>query len=62
MRLDQIFLLMILIGGFMFIALGMCVANSIECRNSEKLSNILSIITAICGISFIIGIIGFSIY
>lgn len=62
MNLEQILGLMTLLGGFGFISMGLCVANSIEDKESEKVANVLTIIMVASMVSFLIGIIGLIIY
>ena len=54
----QIFGLMVLLGGFSFIGFGICVANSIEAKESEKVANIITGLSVTGMLSFIIGLIG----
>lgn len=54
----QIFGLMVLLGGFLFIGFGACVASSIEAKQSEKVANVMSALTVVGILSFITGIIG----
>ena len=54
----QIFGLMVLLGGFSFIGFGICVANSIEAKESEKVANIMSVLSVAGMLSFITGLIG----
>lgn len=54
----QIFGLMVLLGGFSFIGFGICVANSIEAKQSEKVANVMSVLSVAGVLSFITGLIG----
>jgi hypothetical protein len=54
----QIFALMAFFGGFSFIGFGICVANSIEAKESEKIANIMTGLSVTGMLSFIIGLIG----
>jgi hypothetical protein len=58
MNLEQIFFLMAFLGGFSFIGFGLCVANSIEAKESEKIANIMTAFSVIGAICFLIGLIG----
>ena len=54
----QIFGLMVLLGGLSFICFGICVANSIEAKQSEKVANVMSVLSAAGALLFITGLIG----
>jgi len=55
--MEQIFSLMALAGGVFFICTGLCV-NSIEAHESKVFSNILSVLTFLSAVSFVIGFSG----
>ena len=54
----QLFGLMAFLGGFSFIGFGICVANSIEAKESNKVANIMTGLSVVGALSFIIGLIG----
>lgn len=56
--MEQILSLMAFLGAFTFLAMGLCVANSIEAKESEKTANIMIVIMILGVISFLIGIFG----
>ena len=57
METEQISALAITVGSFVFIATGLCLANSIEAHESELTANILTAICAIGALSVLIGLI-----
>jgi len=57
--MEQVFALMMGLGGMSFIMFGICVGNSIEAKNSNLVANILTAFSVIGMFSFIIGLIGF---
>jgi hypothetical protein len=56
--MEQVFALMIGLGGMSFIIFGMRVGNSIEAKNSNLVANVLTAFSVIGMFSFIIGLIG----
>ena len=56
--MEQILVLMAFLGAFTFLAMGLCLANSIEAKESEKTSNIMLIIMFVGILSFLIGFFG----
>jgi hypothetical protein len=60
--MEQILALMIFLGAFTFITMGICVGNSIEARESKRVAVIMTGITVLGAISLIIGLIGIIIY
>jgi len=54
----QVFTLMMILGGFAFISLGICAANSIEAKESKTASNIMSALSALGAICLVIGFAG----
>lgn len=56
--MEQIFGLMAFFGGFLFIGFGICVANSIEAKESKKVANVMTVLSVFGMLSFIIGLIG----
>lgn len=55
----EVFGLMTLLGGFSFLGFGLCVANSIEAKDSRVVEGVLAILTLVGALSFVIGVIGF---
>ena len=49
---------MTFLGGFSFVGFGICVANSIEAQESNKVANIMTGLSITGMLSFIIGLIG----
>lgn len=58
MKTEQILVLMILLGAFTFISMGLCAANSIEAYKSKKVANIMTVLTIIGMLSFLVGLCG----
>ena len=56
--MEQIFALMAFLGAFIFISMGLCVANSIEAKESVKTANIMTVIMFLGIASFLIGFFG----
>jgi hypothetical protein len=56
--MEQIFALMIFFGGFTFLSFGLCVANSIEAKESKTVGNIMTFIAITGMVSFLIGCVG----
>lgn len=54
----EIFKIMILFGGLAFMSFGICVANSIEARENKVIENILTALTAISALLFLVGLFG----
>lgn len=54
----QILSIMSFLGGFTFISMGLCVANSIEAKESKTVANIMSFLAIAGMVSFLIGTIG----
>lgn len=54
----EIFLLMVLVGGFSFIGFGISAANSIEAKQSEKVGNVMVVLSFAGVLLFIAGLIG----
>lgn len=57
-KMEQIFALMAFLGGFIFISMGLCVANSIEAKESKIVSNIMTFISILGMVSFLVGFFG----
>ena len=60
--MEQVLALMIFLGGFTFITMGLCVANSIEAKENKRVAIVMTGITVAGALSFIIGLIGIIIY
>lgn len=58
MNMEQILALMTFLGAFTFLSMGLCIANSIEAKESERTSNIMLFIMFIGIASFLIGFFG----
>jgi len=56
--MEQIFALMLGLGGFSFIMCGICIGNSIEAKESVIVANILTGFSVLGVLSFVIGFIG----
>ena len=56
--MEQILSLMAFLGAFTFIGMGLCIANSIEAKESVKIANIMLIIMILGIASFVIGFFG----
>lgn len=57
--MEQILSLMAFLGAFTFIiGMGLCIANSIEAKESEKTANIMLVIMILGIVSFLIGFLG----
>lgn len=56
--MEQILVLMALVGAFTFLSMGLCVANSIEAKESAKTVNIMTLIMIVGILSFLIGFFG----
>lgn len=54
----QILSIMTFLGGFIFISMGLCVANSIEAKESKTVANIMTFVAITGMVSFLIGTIG----
>lgn len=54
----QIFALMAFLGAFTLLGMGLCIANSIEARESEKTAKIMTVILILGILSFLIGFFG----
>lgn len=54
----DIFVLMVLVGGFCFIGFGICSANPIKAKESEVALNIMVGLTALGALAFTVGFIG----
>jgi len=55
----EVFKLMILFGIFSFFSFGICVANSIEAKDNNRMANFLTVMTVLGLISAIVGIVGY---
>jgi uncharacterized membrane protein len=60
--MEQVLALMIFLGGFTFITMGLCVANSIEAKESKRVAIIMTGITVLGALSLVVGLIGIIIY
>lgn len=56
--MEQIFTLMAFLGAFTFISMGICIANSIEAKESKMASNIMFVIMILGTVSFLVGFFG----
>ena len=56
--MEQIFVLMMVLGAFCFLSFGICVGNSIEAKESKITANIMTIFSVLGMLSLIIGFIG----
>lgn len=56
--MEQVFVLMAILGGFTFLGMGLSIGNSIEVNESEKNADIMIMVMLLGMVSFIIGIIG----
>ena len=56
--MEEIFALMMGLGAMGFLCFGICAGNSIEAYSNDKVSNVLSVLTAISALCFVIGLIG----
>ena len=56
--MEQILSLMAFLGAFTFLSMGLCIANSIEAKESEKTTNIMLVIMILGIASFLIGFFG----
>ena len=54
----QVLALMAFLGAFTFIGMGLCLANSIEAKESKTASNIMTVIMILGIASFLIGFFG----
>lgn len=60
--MEDILGLMIFLGAFIFISMGLPIANSIETKKSKKIGNIMTFIAMLGMFSFLIGLIGLIIF
>jgi len=60
--MEQILTLMAFLGAFIFLAMGLCIANSIEAKESRKAENIILVIMILGIASSLIGFFGLFIY
>jgi len=51
--------MMMFFGALIFLSFGICVGNSIEAKNSERVANFLTVLTVGGLLSLIIGIVGY---
>lgn len=58
MEIEQISVLLIIIGSFLFLGCGISVANSIEAKESKKVADVLTVFTVLGMLMCIIGLIG----
>lgn len=56
--MEQILVLMAFLGAFTFLSMGLCLANSIEAKESQKTANIMLVIMILGIASFLIGFFG----
>ena len=56
--MEQILSLMAFLGAFTFITMGLCIANSIEAKESKRTANIMIVIMILGIASFLIGFFG----
>lgn len=56
--MEQILSLMAFLGAFTFLSMGLCVANSIEAKESVRTTNIMLVIMVLGIVSFLIGFFG----
>jgi uncharacterized protein with PQ loop repeat len=56
--MEEIFGLMAFVGAFTFIAMGLCIANSIEAKESKVVASTMTIIMVIGIACFLIGFFG----
>lgn len=60
--MKQILSIMLFLGAFTFISMVLCVANSIEAKESERAGNIMTFIAVIDLLSCVCGFMGLLIY
>jgi hypothetical protein len=56
--MEQIFAIMAFVGGFLFLSMGLSLSNSIEAKESELVSKILTVLLVIGLAFFLIGFLG----
>ena len=56
--MEEIFILMVICGGFAFLGFGLCVANSIEAKENKNVEILLTGLTVVGVLFFLIGLIG----
>ena len=56
--MEQVFALMIFLGGFTFISFGICVGNSIEAKENKRVAIVLTGFTVLGALSLLIGLVG----
>ena len=60
--MEDILKLMFFLGAFIFMSMGLTIANSIETKKSKKIGNIMTFIAMLGMFSFLIGLIGLIIF
>ena len=60
--MEQFFALMAFLGAFLFLGMGLSLANSIEAKESETASNIMTFLMISGILSFLIGFFGLMIF
>jgi hypothetical protein len=62
MNIEQILCLTAFLGAFTFVAMGLCIGNSIEAKESKKTADIMTIIGLIGLACFLVGFFGVVFY